>query len=528
MSEIMAVEAVVNILISDVSITRGYVRQDGLRDGRTINARIPNTEQWLKIRCQNQRNGELEVIDPQQLFRFRIQPTDYDDVRKVLIGFEVPHHADLPNPNHFSPSEPLAPPASTDSPTALAGLDDHALVEPDTTADDLDRMQSESLLILNAASEDLDRASESNVALVVDLPFPDADDDEVVMIAKPNPSDSTTTMEGAAITRVAPLEGRIPSALPVPELVIEKENNQESELKEPTSDAEDQDAEILDLSDPRLHRDAMSESQTSSKANALRQEILGESSEPIWLKQFSELISAETGVAIRTVRDVQQRMWNTIVSPDFFDDTKNTLSFFPFGNFRLRRNGDDLNLDFASHPCQEIAEFSANEDVRYEQIAEDVEMQNESPVAHQALRIATRVAPLVGLSPPVTYEVIFETLLLLLKVFGVGKRRVRFTDIGEFFPVLLRGTVQYHFRPYRPLIRLASESFRKVIDLAENEGEGHLQFVRDRGVPAQPLFKSGAAAVARRKKKTSPVGWIVLGIFVWFFALWVLEIIGNL
>jgi hypothetical protein len=79
--------------------------------------------------------------------------------------------------------------------------------------------------------------------------------------------------------------------------------------------------------------------------------------------------------------------------------------------------------------------------------------------------------------------VIFETLQLLLKIFGVGKRRVKFSDIGEFVPVVISGTLQYHFRPYRQLIRFFTESARAIVAVAEREGEGQLAFNEDKGVP---------------------------------------------
>ena len=169
-------------------------------------------------------------------------------------------------------------------------------------------------------------------------------------------------------------------------------------------------------------------------------------------------------------------------------------------------------MDFKSAPVPQLTKHGAVEEYPHSNFAGSDAGSIHPPIATHAVRIAATVAPLVGLSPPVTYDVIFETLQLLLKVFRVGKRRIRFTDVGEFFPVLLRGTLQYHFRPYRPLIRFATESFRGIISLAEHEGDGHLAFKADKGVPDRTRDKREYPQPPDRpgKEKSTQLGCIIL------------------
>jgi hypothetical protein len=250
----------------------------------------------------------------------------------------------------------------------------------------------------------------------------------------------------------------------------------------------------------------------------LRREILGDQQNPIVQKDFGQIVSLETGVPVEKVKEIQQRLWQAIMSPSMFGKQRDIFNFFPFGDFRLLRSRDVVKMDFKSAPVPQLAKHVAVEEYPHSNFDRSDADSNHPPIATHAIRIAAIVAPLVGLSPPVTYDVIFETLQLLLKIFGVGKRRVRFTDIGEFFPVVLRGTLQYHFRPYRPLIRFATESFRAIISLAEREGEGQLAFEADNGVPDRTQRQRrtvGNRAYSRPvdntdKKKKTPIGCIFL------------------
>ena len=243
----------------------------------------------------------------------------------------------------------------------------------------------------------------------------------------------------------------------------------------------------------------------NSRLDQLRRKILDDQQKPIVQKDFDKIVSLETGVPIEKVKEIQKHLWHTVMSPTMFGKEREIFNFFPFGDFRLMRSRDIVNMDFKSAPVPQLAKHDAVEEYPHSNFDGSDADSNHPPIATHAIRIAATVAPLVGLSPPVTYDVIFETLQLLLKVFGVGKRRIRFTDVGEFFPVVLRGTLQYHFRPYRPLIRFATESFRAIISLAEHEGEGQIAFKADKGVPDRPGATRGyPPPVDHPKKKKNP------------------------
>ena len=244
----------------------------------------------------------------------------------------------------------------------------------------------------------------------------------------------------------------------------------------------------------------------------LRRKILGDQENPIVQQDFDQIVSLETGVPIEKVKEIHKHLWHTVMSPTMFGKQREIFNFFPFGDFRLMRSRDIVKMDFKSAPVPQLAKHDAVEEYPHSNFNGSDADSNHPPIATHAIRIAATVAPLVGLSPPVTYDVIFETLQLLLKVFGVGKRRIRFTDVGEFFPVVLRGTLQYHFRPYRPLIRFATESFRAIISLAEREGEGQIAFKADKGVPDRSGAKRGYSPPVDhpKKKKNSQLGCLLL------------------
>ena len=503
-------------ILSRVSNTTGYLRRQSLRKGKTIILRLDDSENLLSIRCMRSCSIDLADHDLSSPFIITVAITDYDEVRQLLQADQL---GDINSPNTAVEVSLTANEEDTQSHAADSNENDQLL-------DEIQQMQLESQRRLSEVADDIDKAQSRNVALVQSEPdnqdTAESKEQSHDMLAESPDKDLTaanTTSEDAANYPVMDQDPNsesteyddLPQSVEVATETILTVANSLSETTTHAfrqSDDAEQEAAISEL-------DATDDHETRSntpRLDQLRRTILGDQQSPIVQKDFDQIVALETGVPIEKVKEIQRHLWHTVMSPSMFGEQREIFNFFPFGDFRLMRSRDVVNMDFKSAPVPQLAKHDAVEEYPHSNFDGSDTGSIHPPIATHAVRIAATVAPLVGLSPPVTYDVIFETLQLLLKVFGVGKRRVRFTDVGEFFPVLLRGTLQYHFRPYRPLIRFATESFRAIISLAENEGDGQLAFKADKGVPDRTLDKRKYPQPLDRprKEKSTQLGCIIL------------------
>jgi hypothetical protein len=516
LSEFIGKQYRVSGVILRVTNTTGYLRRQSLRKGKTITLRVDGSENILSIRCTRACSIELVDQDPSTPFIITVTITDYDEVRQLLKADQL---GDINS----------ARIEDEDSLTAIdADNQSHAIAsnENDQLLDEIQQMQLESQQRLSEVADDINKAQSRNVPLVHSNPANQdtaESKDQSHHVLGEIPADKldpgNTASETGAIRAVIDADtnsesvgnDQLPQSVQVATEPVPTVTNPLSETTThafPQSDDTVQKADISEL-------DAMDDHETrihTPRLDQLRRTILGDQQSPIVQKDFDQIVALETGVPIEKVKEIHRHLWRTVMSPSMFGEQREIFNFFPFGDFRLMRSRDVVNMDFKSAPVPQLAKHDAVEEYPHSNFDGSDTDSIHPPIATHAVRIAATVAPLVGLSPPVTYDVIFETLQLLLKVFGVGKRRVRFTDVGEFFPVLLRGTLQYHFRPYRPLIRFATESFRAIISLAEHEGDGQLAFKADKGVPDRTLDKREYSQPIDhpKKEKSTQLGCIIL------------------
>ena len=503
-------------IILRVNNTTGYLRQQSLRKGKTIILRLDGSENVLSIRCTHSCSIHLADHDLSKPFIITATITGYDEVRQLLQAEQL---GDITSSNITNEVSSTAINEDIQSHTVVANEDDEFLSEIQQmqlesqrrlseVADDINKAQSRNLPLVHPEAEHLaayepkeptaEIVVESSIKKLTPRSTPSRlKDNQALNDSVPNPESTEHGKPHQAVEVASSVDPT--TANPLTETTAHKPQRPDV-VEEETSTSE------LDVEDDN-------ETQTNTpRLDQLRRTILGDQQSPILQKDFDQIVALETGVPIEKVKEIHRNLWHTVMSPSMFGEQREIFNFFPFGDFRLMRSRDVVNMDFKSAPVPQLTKHDAVEEYPHSNFDGSDTASIHPPIATHAVRIAATVAPLVGLSPPVTYDVIFETLQLLLKVFRVGKRRVRFTDVGEFFPVLLRGTLQYHFRPYRPLIRFATESFRGIISLAEHEGDGQLAFKADKGVPDRTLDKRKYPQPLDRpkKEKNTQLGCIIL------------------
>lgn len=507
-----------------VNNTTGYVRKLGLRKGKTITLHLAGCKTEICIRCNYDRATSIMERDETAEFSIEIIVTGYDEVRQRLQADE----SDIDSSSSGSETAISSNPTNTVEHTHPSSRDDiDQVVTPASPVDDGDqlldeilKMQISSQNFLSEAADDITKAQSSNAALV----GPDMDTaafldtmtdgtrDSVKAVVAHDNSEHQGPIQREAIHNfvdkqlLMQQQGAVdfqgkdapPSQVATEKAVSKSPLSVLSKKPQQSPNSpRSPDGVAITRTPKRLSRTQASE------FDRLQREILNDQTSPVESKVFCELIALKTSVPVSQVRNIQTQLWHAVISPAMFEQQRTSFKFFPFGEFNLLKNREFVDLEFKSAPVRRLAKHDVVEQYPYSNFDTGVDNSIHPPIATQAVRIASTVAPLVGLSPPVTYDVIFETLLLLLKIFGVGKRRIRFTDVGEFFPVVLRGTLQYHFRPYRPLLRFATESFRSILSLAEREGEGQLSFEKDKGVPDRSRIKRTSLDKSSGSRKSS-------------------------
>ncbi|MBT7918450.1 MAG: hypothetical protein HN617_12995 [Planctomycetaceae bacterium] len=519
LSEFVGREFTLSGILSQITNTTGYLRKQELRKGLTITLRLADCDTRISIRCRRDRAVSIADHDVSQPLSIRVSVTGYDEARRQLNADEIEDrlstsHADLTAP-YASADVDAAP----HFPGRVERNEQLDLSSPDDRGDqllsELEQMQAAAIQCLTEAAEDINNPRSCNVPLIaLDANSHDAANPEAPE-SKQNGRDQTPASHTTPAVERNPATNENEQAEPivddgVEELVVGTTNpelanpnrlpNAEQAPRNPQSESGNSEVDAVAERElkAQIHRLQM-----------LRQDILSNQQDPISQQIFGEIISLETGVPVKKVNEIQKEFWQVVMSPAMFGSQREIFNFFPFGDFRLMRDRDLVKMDFKSAPVMQLADHRAVEEYPHSNFVEAAPNIDHPPLASHAIRLAATVAPLVGLSPPITYDVIFETLQLLLKIFSVGKRPIRFADIGEFFPVVLRGTLQYHFKPYRPLIRLATESFRTILSLAEHQGEGQLAFEADKGVPSRTKVQS-QTNLKRSRKKKAPNYWLLL------------------
>jgi hypothetical protein len=516
-------------VISGVRNTMGYLRSQRLRNGKTITVRLNDRNIDIAIRCVRIRVAPISADAVSQPITLSVAITGYDDIRQCLKADEFENPESIVGPSEMDSDVDMNHESKRALPQEDCERDLVDIFPPDDHAaqllSEIEQMQQASQNLLAEVANDINKAQSTNVPLVIPELLGSANRKsygvepqaplEPVEEGQPTitdnltpPASNQTTLADTLTSSLKNEPGHIPKAIVVETNTLSKDEIK-PELDDRATIPEEKHSDPVSalVSGKTEAAEQLPLAEHENRLADLHREILSEQQQAISSKVFGEIISLETGVPIKKVMQIQEELWRAVMSPSMFGKQRNIFNFFPFGDFRLRRHRDVIDMEFKSAPVRQLADHKAVEEYPHSNFdGSDVDS-NHPPIATHAVRIAATVAPLVGLSPPLTYDVIFETLQLLLKVFGVGKRRIRFTDIGEFFPIVLRGTLQYHFRPYRPLIRFATWSFRAIVGLAEAQGEGQLAFEADHGVPD----RSHARRVTNTESKKKPsIIWVTL------------------
>jgi len=499
-------------VVTRIRNTTGYLRRQGLRKGKTITLRLSDCSTELTIRCNRERSTSVTEHNCSKQFAISITVTGYDAVRGQLKSDELAH-SQFTGPT-FAGNEDVTVDADKDSVPSNPFPENQRFTSSSTEDQTaqllalLDEMQTSSLNLLSKGAEDINKAQSRDIPLLVA-----ATEDEELTNFDDVMSEQPTELSGrqgpADQIDLSQFEGKPkyndaaiisqsdPNLRCMGQTSVFDQTKSVVDPGEDTAIRSRRTERVLVINPeqkpPKLiHDDVGVENKKIKKTHSeehrrledhLRLEILGDQQDPIGEREFGQLISLTTGVSIEKVNKIQKELWRAVMNPSMFGKSRKIYNFFPFGDFRLRRDREIISMDFKSAPVAQLARHNAVEIYPHANFDVSKDDYDHPPIALHAVRIAASVAPIVGISLPIAYDVIFETLQLLLKIFGVGKRRVQFSDIGEFVPVVISGTLQYHFRPYRQLIRFFTESARAIVAVAEREGEGQLAFNEDKGVP---------------------------------------------
>ena len=532
LAELVGKEFNVSGIVAHIRNTTGYLKRQGLRKGKTITLRLADCSTELIIRCNRERSTSMTDHNLSKLFTISIAVTGYDDVRGQLKSDELAHSQFTGST--FAGYEDVTVDADEDSVPSNPFPNNQGITSSSTEDQTnqllaiLEEMQTSSLNLLSKVAEDINKAQSRDIPLLVagteDEELTDFDD--VV-------SEQTTELAGrqgpADQTDLGQSEGKPKNNDDVmisqanPNLKYMGQTSVFDQARSVVDPGEDttirsrQTERVLVINPERkpsksIHGDVVVPNKEIKETHSeehrhlvdhLRLEILGHQQDPIGEREFGQLISLTTGVSIEKVNEIQKELWRAVMNPSMFGKSRKIYNFYPFGDFRLRRDRENMNMDFKSAPVAQLARHNAVEIYPHANFDVSEEDYDHPPIAVHAVRIAASVAPIVGLSLPIAYDVIFETLQLLLKIFGVGKRRVKFSDIGEFVPVVISGTLQYHFRPYRQLIRFVTASARAIVAVAEREGEGQLAFKVDKGVPDRTEMQYRSSMKQKSKNKSN-------------------------
>ena len=90
----------------------------------------------------------------------------------------------------------------------------------------------------------------------------------------------------------------------------------------------------------------------------LTKKALETSDAPITLDLLARIVSIQTGVQIKTVTAIQKAMWTQISHPNTFGEGQSRYRFPLLGKFTVRRNLDNISLDFVSSSIDKTPSLS--------------------------------------------------------------------------------------------------------------------------------------------------------------------------
>lgn len=240
------------------------------------------------------------------------------------------------------------------------------------------------------------------------------------------------------------------------------------------------------------------DNRTETGLEELTKDALDNSDSPVTLDLLASIVSLQTGVPTKTVSAIQKAMWTQISTPTTFGDGQSTYRFPLLGKFTVRKNLDNVSLDFVSSSIDKIADADVDDSVTYEEAQQLVEADTGPLIARHVVPLALTTATSLGMSQAKTYLTIYRTILLFLRIMAKGERRIRIDEVGEFFPSILSGQEAYRFRAYPSLLRATSSAFKDSIAFLSTTGEAQNQFdaaSQDRKVQGEPETQDSSSVL---------------------------------
>jgi len=497
------------LTVESVTKTIAYTKRKDLRDGNTIKAIIPKTECTIALQVSSDMPVEPESdvtctfrIDKfdgytHTIHAYQLESEAPEGALKRTAGKEASDaagknvEADLNNPN--------ADPLEKFQTEALAALSrDDTNVNSDTSREEdlLAQLQLEAEQQLKQLTEDVSENIRENTdepvtidespptelqadAASNNLEYPplDAEEieskqqseatsnqaDKVSPTGNANNSESLTASINENTTKESSQSGNHGP--------VNAANN--GDLSEQVDSPQTIDARANTGSEPTP--DA-ADNREEAGLEELTKEALGNSDSPITLDLLSRIVALQTGVPTKTVSAIQKAMWTQISNPTTFGDGQSMYRFPLLGKFTVRKNLDEMSLDFVSSNINEIADADIDDSITFDEAQQLVQADSGPLIARHVVPLALNTAGSLGMQQAQTYLTIYRTILLFLRIMAKGERRIRIDEVGEFFPSIFSGNKAYRFRAYPALLRATSSAFKDSIVFLSTTGEAQDKF----------------------------------------------------
>ena len=457
------------LTVARLSKTIAYAKRPELRNGHTAKVSVPKTDITLEIQLFENHQAEAQTQT-----KVTVSVLKYDGYSKTLFAQQEPWQEiekviaepELNTDTNASIAVRLPPKILAKfQAEAMANLSSHDTnVVSDTSEEEklLSQMQLDAANALAGLTSHLDRQIESGKD---DLPA------ETVAESTPDHFPHENETQSLADTTIEDFEAN--ATPPEQEATPNRDETSHEEQAQPEKPTPVENTPVPMIEPEPAQVADTSDSKQQATLDDLMALALGDDQKPVTQDLFSAIVSLQTGIPKNTVAQIQNAMWLTLSSPETFGRGKASYKFPLLGNFTVHKHDGEFNLDFASSDISSIEAAKINEEVNFEQAKEHVESKSGPLVARHAFALALATAASLGVGQAKTYQTVYRSILLLLRIFGKGERRVRIEEIGEFFPSVIAGSAAYRFRAYPTFIRATSAAFKDAVAFASKPGEAH-------------------------------------------------------
>ena len=480
-----------SLQIENASKTIAYAKTRSLRDGVTVVTTIPETTLTLEVQLES---GQPTSIG--ESIEVTLVLNKYDGYSNTIYAHQVSPEAvsdtsPVGSPIGHTADQSPAPATASDDPLAKFQQEALALLNSDETdvisdtsneEDQLDELQRQAAAQLAELTGNVnDQITTGSDTVIKEVEETPSEASSVTVTSNEAESLKPQSVENPSVAEqsvAAKPEVEEAPTTPSPSPTAE---TQTDSLDDNTDKAKDESqtepaAEEQVQQEPWGSLDGDAPADSDATLNELLDDALSEKDEPITHQLLASIVSMQTGLPFETVKSIQHAMWLRLSTPNTFGDGKATYTFPLLGRFTVRKHEDKFNLDFASSDLGKIANATINTDVDYDTAKKSLETNSGPQIARHALALALGTASVLGVPKTHAYLTVYRSILLLLRIFGVGERRVRIEEIGEFFPSVVGGSSAYRFRAYPTFIRATSSAFADAAAFLSTPGDGQKRF----------------------------------------------------